>query len=86
VMSHGSSQRANPVLAVAVIIYASYALLALTIPQGPVNWARDFNPGAAQDVILAGVEGLQAISMRLGLDRPYRICRDLFLRATGKFD
>jgi hypothetical protein len=74
----------NPVTAIAIIMYATFALLMVAIPQGMVNWVKDFNPGPAQDVVLAGAEAFATISGRLGADIPYRTARDFFLRTTGK--
>jgi hypothetical protein len=80
------ANRPNPVAAIAVIIYASYALLALAIPQAMVNWVKDLNPGTVQDVMLGAAESVQSLATRLAADRPYRIARDMFLSATGKSD
>jgi hypothetical protein len=74
----------RPLRTTAIVIYATLALLVLTIPGGLVNWSKNFEPGAAQDVLLRTAEALQSLSQRLGANWPYRRGREIFLHATGK--
>jgi hypothetical protein len=74
----------RPLRTTAIVIYATLALLALAVPRGLVNWSKNFEPSAAQDVLLHTAEALQSFSQRLGADWSYRRGRDFFLRATGK--
>ena len=78
------AQRGNPVRTTAVIIYASFALLILAIPQSVTNWLRDMNENPIQQVLLRGAEGLQAAARGIGLDIPYRAARAKFRALTGK--
>jgi hypothetical protein len=80
------ARRGNPVRAAAVIIYATFALLILTIPQSLTNWLNDMNESPAQQVLLRAAEGVQAASHRVGLDIPYRVARATFHALTGKED
>ena len=70
----------------AVIIYATFALLILTIPQGLTGWLRDMNENPVQQVFLRAAEGVQWASHRVGLDYPYRRARAGFYALTGKED
>jgi hypothetical protein len=74
----------NPVVTAGVVIYGTLALLLIAIPQGLVNWLKDFNPGPAQEALLDGAESFAALSTRMGANAPYRWARTLFLDATGK--
>jgi hypothetical protein len=73
----------HPVFTAGVVIYGTLALLLIAIPQGLVNWLKDFNPGPAQEALLDGAETLAALSTHVGADAPYRWARKLFLDATG---
>jgi len=77
---------ANPVRTAAVIIYATFALLILTIPQGLTNWLRDMNENPAQQILLPAAEAVQSASHRIGLDMAYRRVRAGFHALTGKED
>ena len=79
---HGGS----PVRTAAIIIYATFALLMLTIPQSLVNWLRDMDENPVQQTLLRGAEAGQAVSRRAGLDAPYRRMRAEFYALTGKED
>lgn len=81
--SHGLPQE-RPLLTASVVIYATLILLAIAIPRGLVNWAKNFTPSAPQAVMLSVAEAVAAASHRIGADRAFARCRDLFLRATGK--
>src|SRR5205814_4384657 len=63
----------------AVVIYGTLIVLAFTIPQSIVNWAKNFEPSRSQEAILVAAEALQAASDRTGLNRPYHAARQLFL-------
>lgn len=67
-----------------VVIYATLILLALAIPRGLVNWAKNFEPSAPQATLLNAAEAVQSLSHRIGADWAFVQCRELFLRATGK--
>jgi len=75
---------AHPVRTAAVIIYATFLLLIVTIPQSMTNWLRDMNENPVQQVLLRVAEGVQSASQRTGLDVPYRWMRARFLAVTGK--
>jgi len=68
----------------ATVIYATLAVLALTIPQAVPNWLKDFEPGQPRDVLLDVTLAVQSFSNRMGTDWAYHELRRLFLDATGK--
>ena len=66
-----------------VVIYATLALLALTIPRGLVNWSRDRTEHvAARDPHRRASD--RALLERRRLNRPYERARQIFLDVTGK--
>jgi shikimate 5-dehydrogenase len=67
-----------------VVIYATFALLILTIPQSLPNWLRDMEENPVQQVLLQAASGVQAASQAVGLDVPYRRARAAFHAWTGK--
>ena len=77
---------AHPVSTAAVVIYATLALLILTIPQSLPNWLRDMEENAVQQVLLQAASGVQAGAEAMGLDVPYRWARATFHAWTGKDD
>jgi hypothetical protein len=77
---------ARPVRTAAVVIYATLALLILTIPQSLPNWLRDMEENPVQQVLLHAASGVQAASQAVGLDVPYRRARAAFHAWTGKED
>jgi hypothetical protein len=79
----GSPQE-RPLRTTAIVIYGTLVVLALAVPRGLVNWSKNFEPNAAQDVLLRTAEALQSFSRRTGADWPYRRGREIFLHATGK--
>lgn len=79
-------QGARPVRTAAVVIYATLALLILTIPQSLPNWLRDMEENLVQQVLLQAATGVQAGSQAVGLDVPYRRARAAFHAWTGKED
>jgi hypothetical protein len=69
---------------IAIVTYATLALLALMIPQAAVNWLSEFNPNPVRDTALSVARAVQGVSEALYLDRPYRGGRAAFLAITGK--
>ncbi len=74
----------RPLATTTAVIYAVLALLALTIPRGLVNWAKNFEPSAPQAVLLRAGEAVAALSHHIGADRAFSRSREMFLRVTGK--
>jgi hypothetical protein len=72
-----------PLRNAAIVIYATLALLAVTIPQSLVNWLRDMNGNAFEETLIRGAEGLQNASERTGLATAYKRARDLFIAVSG---
>ncbi len=70
----------------AIVVYATLALLALTIPQSMVNRLNDFGPNAARDAALTLTQAFAGASHRIGADWAYHAGRRLFLSVTGKQD
>jgi hypothetical protein len=75
---------AHPLTIAMVVVYATLILLALTIPRGLANWARDLEPGTLQQAVLPPAEAIERVAAAIGVDRPYAWSRAVFLRATGK--
>ena len=78
------SRSAHPLHTAAVIIYATFALLILAVPQGLTNWLRDMEENPVQQVLLRAADAVQAASHHAGLDIAYR--RAGFHALTGKED
>jgi len=76
----------HPARTAAVIIYATFALLILTIPQSLPNWLRDMEENPVQQALLQAASGVQAAAQAVGLDVPYRRARAAFHAWTGKED
>jgi hypothetical protein len=76
----------HPIRAAAVVIYGTFALLIVAIPQSLVNWLQDKEIGTIQGTLLQGAEAMQAASYRAGIDIAYRRTRAVFLELTGKQD
>jgi hypothetical protein len=76
----------RPLATTSVVIYATLALLALTIPSGLLNWSRNFDPNPVQELLMRTAQGLQSLSRDIGANWPYVHGRELFLRMTGKRD
>lgn len=79
----GLPQR-RPLFASSVVIYGTLVLLVLTIPRGLVNWAKNFEPNAPQQMLLQTAEAIADASHRIGADRAFTVARAFFLRVTGK--
>jgi hypothetical protein len=75
---------AHPLASAMVVVYATLILLALTVPRGLANWARDMDPGAAQQAVLAGADAIARLSGAIAIDKPYAWARGIFLSGTGK--
>ena len=82
----GGQGSAQPIRTAAIIIYATFALLILTIPQSLPNWLRDMEENPGQRVLLGAASGVQAASQAVGLDVPYRRARAAFYAWAGKQD
>jgi hypothetical protein len=76
----------TPVRTAAIVVYATFSLLVLTIPQSLVNWLHDMEENPVQQVLLRAASGVQAASRAAGLDIPYRRARAAFHEWTGKED
>jgi hypothetical protein len=74
----------HPLAAAAIVIYGTFALLALTVPRGLLNWSRDLDPGDAQRLALSAAQAIQTFARVSGADWPYYQARDAFLKAAGK--
>ncbi len=74
----------RPLGTAAAVIYATLALLALTIPRAVVNWSRDLEPGPLQERLLPAAREVDRLMRSLGIDQPYERARARFLEATGK--
>jgi hypothetical protein len=68
---------------VAIVIYATLALLAVTIPQSVVNWLADMNGNPVVETALRGAEVLQNMSQRAGVATVYQRARDIFIAVSG---
>ena len=77
---------AHTVRTAAVIIYATLALLIVTIPQSLPNWLRDMEDNPVQQVLLSAASGVQTVAQAVGLDVPYRRARAAFRAWAGKED
>ncbi len=84
--SGNSGDAAHVVRTAGVIIYATFLLLILAIPQSLVNRLNDLNESAVQKILLRGASAVQAGSHAAGLDLPYLRARSVFLALTGKED
>jgi len=74
----------HPLRTAAVVIYVTFALLILAVPQSLVNRLNDLEENPVQQALLRAADGVQAASHRIGLDIPYQRARALFLAASGK--
>jgi hypothetical protein len=74
---------AKPLRTAALIIYGTFILLALTIPQSLTNWLRDMNENPLQAVALRGAEAWQAVTEKTRLPAVYRHARDVFIAVSG---
>jgi hypothetical protein len=63
----------------AVVIYATLALLALTIPESLVSWIRDMRSIEIQEALLPAAQALQRIGDDSRISVPYTRARAAFL-------
>jgi hypothetical protein len=75
---------AHPVRTATVVIYATFLLLILTIPQSLTNWLRDMEENPIQQVLLHAADAVQAASHRAGVDAVYIRARSAFRALAGK--
>ena len=74
---------ANPLRTAAIVIYATLALLAVTIPQSVENWLADMNGNPVEDAALRGAAVLRNLSQRAGVAAVYQRARDIFIAISG---
>jgi len=74
---------AGDLRATAIVIYATLALLAVTIPQSVVNWLADMNANPVQETALRGAEVLGNLSERTGVPTVYQRARAIFMAISG---
>jgi len=74
---------AGQVRTATIVIYATLALLAVTIPQSVGNWLADMNGNPVQETALRGAEALRNLSQRAGVATVYQRARDLFIAISG---
>ena len=67
----------------AIVIYATLALLAVTIPQSVVNWLADMNGNPVQETAFRGAEVLRKLSQGAGVSTVYQRARDIFIAISG---
>jgi hypothetical protein len=82
----GHENDARPIRTAGAVIYGTFALLLVTIPQSLVNRLGDMESGPAQQSLLSAAEALQAASHMIGLDAPYIRARAMFFALAGKND
>jgi hypothetical protein len=81
------SAAGHPLRTTAVVIYATLALLAVTIPQSIVSWLQDWNSSnVLQETLLKSANMLEHISEQARLTAPYHAARKAFLAVSGKED
>ena len=76
-------RRAGELRTAAIVIYATLALLAVSIPQSVVNWLADMNGNPVQEAALRGAEVLGNLSQRTGVPTVYQRARDIFIAISG---
>jgi hypothetical protein len=76
----------DPLRTAMIVIYATFALLAVTIPQSLVNWLGDMRNNPVQEVLLREAQALQSLAEQTGIATPYRRAHELFNAATGHDD
>lgn len=74
---------ANPLRAIAIVLYATLVLLAVTIPQSVVNWLADMNANPVEETALRGAEVLRNLSARAGVATVYQRARGIFIAISG---
>jgi hypothetical protein len=66
-----------------IVIYATLALLAVTIPQSVMNWLADMNGNPIQETALRGAQLLRNLSQRAGVATVYQRARGIFIAISG---
>ena len=74
---------ANPQRSAAIVLYATLALLAVTIPQSVVNWLADMNSNPVEETALRGAQLLRNLSQGTGVAPVYQRARDVFIAISG---
>ena len=77
------SRPAGDLRTTAIVIYATLALLAATIPRSVVNWLADMNANPVQETALRGAEVLGNLSERTGVPTVYQRARAIFIAISG---
>ncbi len=67
----------------AIVIYATFVLLAVSIPQSVVNWLADMNGNPVEETVLRGAEFVRNLSQRAGVATVYQQARDIFIAISG---
>jgi len=67
----------------AIVIFATFTLLAVAIPQSLVNWLGDMNGNPVLETALRGAEVLRNLSQRVGVATGYQRARDVFIAISG---
>jgi hypothetical protein len=78
-----SPSQPHPLRTTAIVIYGTFALLAVTIPQSVVNWLGDMRGNPVQETLMRAAEALQSAADGTGIAAPFRRARDLFDAVTG---
>ncbi|HWX84841.1 MAG TPA: hypothetical protein VNZ48_14700 [Xanthobacteraceae bacterium] len=73
----------NALRTATIVIFATLALLAVTIPQSVVNWLNDMNGNPVQETALRGAQLLRNLSQRAGVAAVYQRARDIFIAISG---
>lgn len=77
-----TARRILPLRAAAITIYASFLLLALTIPGSIVGALRAAPRTFLTEALLVGAERVEAALDSLGVPAPYRIAKEYFREAA----
>lgn len=62
-----------------IVIYGTFFLLLLSIPQALVSWVEDLKPTKLQESLTPVATQVAGLSEKMGLDRGYRLLRSRFL-------
>ena len=81
-----ASRDTHPLRTAAIVVYGTFALLVLAVPQSPVNRLNDLNENPIQQIALRVADAVQAISHAARFDVAYLQARRAFLAVTGKED
>jgi hypothetical protein len=75
---------AHPLRAAAAVVYGALLIAWLAVPQGLVNWLKDFDPSTPRTTLQRLMQDVEWLSNRIGANGFYERGRALFLAATGK--